>query len=53
MAFLFRQKQKSNLELTRAVKERTLRLAQEENPTPKVRFCNHCMAIGLDVLADM
>jgi calcium binding protein 39 len=46
MAFLFRQKQKSNLELARAVKERTLRLGQEEKPTPKVRLHNHYAAIG-------
>jgi hypothetical protein len=46
MAFLFRQKQKSNLELTRAVKERTLRLGQEEKPTPKVRLHNPYAVIG-------
>ena len=53
MAFLFRQKQKTNVELTRAVKERTQRLSQEENPTPKVRLCNQCTAIGANFLADM
>lgn len=37
MAFLFRNKQKSNLELTRSIKELALRLSQEEKPNPKVR----------------
>jgi calcium binding protein 39 len=47
MAFLFqRNKQKNNLELTRAVKDRTSRLGQEDKTTPKVRLHNHCAAIG-------
>jgi hypothetical protein len=37
MAFLFRNKQKNNLELTRSIKELTLRLGQEDRPNPKVR----------------
>jgi calcium binding protein 39 len=41
MAFLFRNKQKNNLELTRSVKELTLRLGQEDKPNPKVRPPNH------------
>lgn len=39
MAFLFRNKQKSNLELTRSIKELTQRLAQEDKANPKVRLC--------------
>ena len=36
MAFLFRNKQKNNLELTRSIKELTLRLGQEDKPNPKL-----------------
>ncbi|KAJ4375006.1 Hym1p [Neocucurbitaria cava] len=36
MAFLFRNKQKSNLELTRSIKELTQRLAQEDKANPKL-----------------
>jgi calcium binding protein 39 len=47
MAFLFqRNKQKNNLELTRAVKERTLRLGLDDKSTPKVRLPNQREAIG-------
>jgi calcium binding protein 39 len=45
MAFLFRNKQKNNLELTRSVKELTLRLGQEDKPNPKVRLTD-CDALG-------
>ncbi|KAH9869698.1 hypothetical protein IAQ61_006910 [Plenodomus lingam] len=36
MAFLFRNKQKSNLELTRSIKELVLRLSQEDKANPKL-----------------
>jgi calcium binding protein 39 len=39
MAFLFRNKQKSNLELTRSTKDLAVRLSQEDRPNPKVRIC--------------
>jgi calcium binding protein 39 len=38
MAFLFRNKQKSHVELAREAKELTVRLAQDEKPNPKVRI---------------
>jgi len=41
MAFLFRNKQKNNLELTRSIKELTLRLGQEDKANPKVRLHKH------------
>lgn len=37
MAFLFRNKQKSNAELTRSTKDLTVRLGQEDKPNPKVK----------------
>jgi calcium binding protein 39 len=37
MAFLFRNKQKTNAELTRSTKDLTVRLSQEDKPNPKVR----------------
>ena len=37
MAFLFRNKQKSNAELTRSTKDLTVRLSQEDKPNPKAR----------------
>jgi calcium binding protein 39 len=39
MAFLFRNKQKSNAELTRSTKDLTVRLSQEDKPNPKVQAC--------------
>jgi calcium binding protein 39 len=36
MAFLFRNKQKNNVELAKATKELTLRLSEEQKPNPKV-----------------
>ncbi|KZM25377.1 Hym1p [Ascochyta rabiei] len=36
MAFLFRNKQKSNAELTRSTKDLTVRLSQEDKPNPKL-----------------
>ncbi|KAL6707640.1 Hym1p [Coniothyrium glycines] len=36
MAFLFRNKQKNNLELTRSIKELVVRLSQEDKPNPKL-----------------
>jgi calcium binding protein 39 len=36
MAFLFRNKPKSNMELTKSTKELTIRLAGEQTPNPKV-----------------
>lgn len=36
MAFLFRNKQKTNAELTRSTRELTVRLSQEDKPNPKV-----------------
>jgi calcium binding protein 39 len=38
MAFFFRNKQKSSVELTRSTRELVLRLAAEEKPNPKVRL---------------
>jgi len=46
MAFLFRNKQKNNLELTRSIKELTLRLGQEDKPNPKVRPADCSAALG-------
>lgn len=39
MAFLFRNKQKTNAELTRSTRDLTVRLSQEDKPNPKVRMC--------------
>lgn len=36
MAFLFRNKPKSNMELTKSTKELTIKLAGEQTPNPKV-----------------
>ncbi|KAH6643871.1 Mo25-like-domain-containing protein [Boeremia exigua] len=40
MAFLFRNKQKSNAELTRSTKDLTVRLSQEDKPNPKHCVCS-------------
>ena len=37
MAFLFRNKPKSNAELTKSTKELLIRLMEEPKPNPKVR----------------
>lgn len=37
MAFLFRNKQKTNAELTRSTRDLAVRLSQEDKPNPKVR----------------
>lgn len=36
MAFLFRNRQRNNMELARSAKELTQRLAEEQKPNPKV-----------------
>jgi calcium binding protein 39 len=44
MAFLFRNKPKSNMELAKTTKDLTMRLSEEQKANPKVRvqahFCN-------------
>lgn len=49
MAFLFRNKAKSNAELAKSTKDLTLKLSEEQKPNPKVRTsaaiqANHCQA---------
>jgi len=41
MAFLFRSKQKNNVELARSTKELTLKLGEEQKPSPKVRLSSY------------